>query len=661
AGLGGPDPAGPHTALLAAPAWLVAHVPLVPDPTSAAGLVVALLLLLGMPLAAVSAYLALRPVASTPWVRGVAAFGWACTGVAAATVAQGRLGAVVSLILLPPIASALWLMATRRSTATTAFAASLAAVVLGAFAPVLLVVVAVIALLLAVVRRGSRGHALTLAVVPLALLAPWIVRSAESSWTVLLGGVGLAQWGGSTPEPWQLALLDPGGPGSALVWTSLPLVVVGVLALARGRSWRSPQVVLGLLMVVLLAAALVSPSVRLGTIPAGLEGTGDPITLWPGTFLLPLALVLVISLARGLDGIPLRAAAPVHDRAPISIPTAAEVLAAGPDDAPAPAPAPRSVRARLTSTARWGAVVLACGAVLVGAGGVVAATLGTDLAPWQDPRPAVSIDQAEGAFATRSLFVAPGDQGAGYHVIGREAAVVVRPLPSVAESDGSVAPTVAVLLGDAASGRALFADTATDLLAIQEGVVPEVARRLDSTAGLQRIAPRDGWEMWRVSPDGATAAAEAAEEGVAGDTPDAAAGDTATDGADPAAQGSADADLVAPPRLRLETPTGTRLVTTTGMHAATETTVSAPADSRLVVAEPTGWADHAVVEANGVVLEPLPETTTPTYALPAGQTRLSISVEDPARWWHTAQLAGFLLLAFLAVPFGRRESRVGPS
>ena len=201
AGLGGPDPAGPHTALLAAPAWLVAHVPLVPDPTSAAGLVVALLLLLGMPLAAVSAYLALRPVASTPWVRGVAAFGWACTGVAAATVAQGRLGAVVSLILLPPIASALWLMATRRSTATTAFAASLAAVVLGAFAPVLLVVVAVIALLLAVVRRGSRGHALTLAVVPLALLAPWIVRSAESSWTVLLGGVGLAQWADRPPSP----------------------------------------------------------------------------------------------------------------------------------------------------------------------------------------------------------------------------------------------------------------------------------------------------------------------------------------------------------------------------------------------------------------------------------------------------------------------------
>ncbi len=61
------------------------------------------------------------------------------------------------------------------------------------------------------------------------------------------------------------------------------------------------------------------------------------------------------------------------------------------------------------------------------------------------------------------------------------------------------------------------------------------------------------------------------------------------------------------------------------------------------------------------MLEPLPETTTPTYALPAGPIRLTISVEDPARWWHTAQLAGFLLLAFLAVPFGRRESRVGPS
>lgn len=175
------------------------------------------------------------------------------------------------------------------------------------------------------------------------------------------------------------------------------------------------------------------------------------------------------------------------------------------------------------------------------------------------------------------------------------------------------------------SGAGVFADTATDLLAIREGVVPELARRLDSTAGLQRIAPRDGWQMWRVSPAGT---------------------------------GSKEVDLVAPPRLRLETPDGTRVVTTTGMHAGTQTTITVPENSRLVVAEPNEWSQHAVVSADGVVLEPLGDAATPTYAMPEGDTRLTITVVDPSRWWHAAQLAGFLLLAFLAVPFGRRESRV---
>ena len=165
--------------------------------------------------------------------------------------------------------------------------------------------------------------------------------------------------------------------------------------------------------------------------------------------------------------------------------------------------------------------------------------------------------------------------------------------------------------------------TATDLLAVRSGLVPEVARRLDATDGLQPIAPRDGWDMWRVSPIGT---------GV---------------------------DLVAPPRLRLQTPGGTRLVSTTGQSAATRTTVEVPPDSRLVVAEPLGWAQHAVVSVDGVTVEPVPGTPTPTYLLPVGTGRLVVDVTDPARWWHVGQALAVLALAFLAVPFGRRVSRVG--
>ena len=596
-GLGGPDPAGPHTALLALPAWLVDHVPLLPSPASPAGFVVALVVLLAMPLAAASAYLSLRVMVASRAVRSLAAVAWASTGVASASVAQGRLGAVVALVLLPAVAAGLWLVATRGSTATSAFATALAGVVLGAFAPVLLAVVVVLALVLALVRRGVRLHALAIAVLPLAVLAPWLVRTAEASWPALVAGVGLAQWGGAPSPPWQLALLQPGTPSTLLLWAGAPLVAAALLSLGRGRSWGSATTSLALLAPAFLALALLAPSVRLGTVPTGLEGAGDPITLWAGTLLLPFALVLVLLLARGLDGVRLR---------------------------PMTGAGRRSLAARASLAARRTAVSLGVLAVVSGTGAVVASTFGTDLAPWRDPRPAVASEQASGAFATRALFVSPGDRGAGYRFVGREGATLVRPLPVVARADGSVAERVAAVLGDATAGPELFSDTATDLLAIRAGLVPEVATRLDATAGLQRITAREGWEMWRVSP--------ATVEG----------GDS----------------LVAPPRLRLETPAGARLVETTGEHAGTRTTLDVAPDTRLVVAEPTGWAEHATVAVDGVVLQSVGGTDTPTYELPTGPGVLTVTLADPLRWWHLAQVAALLALAFLAVPFGRRESRV---
>ena len=90
------------------------------------------------------------------------------------------------------------------------------------------------------------------------------------------------------PTPWQIALLNPGGAGAPLVWTALPMVAVAVLALLRGRAWGSAATSLTLLAPVLLALALVAPGIRLGTVPAGVEGAGEPIMLWSGLMLLPL-------------------------------------------------------------------------------------------------------------------------------------------------------------------------------------------------------------------------------------------------------------------------------------------------------------------------------------------------------------------------------------
>jgi GT2 family glycosyltransferase len=587
AGLGGPDQAGPASALLAAPAWLVDHLPLVPDPVSPGGVVVALTLLLGMPAAAASAYLALRVAATRRWVRTLGAVAWACSGPAAAAVAQGRLGAVVALVLLPAVAAGLWLVAARRSTATSAFATALAVTLLGAFAPVLAGLAVLLALGLALVRSRVRVHALVTALVPAVVLAPWVLVAGATSWPAVVAGTGLAQWGGTPPPAWRLALLDPGGPGAPLVWTAVPLVVLGLAGLVRGRSWRGTPAALAAFVPALLALALLAPRLRLGTVPSGLQAAGEAITPWAGTMLLPLVLVLVLATAHGLDALPVHALAQ----------------------------RPRVLARVLAGTAVAG--------VLAVLAGVVVATLGTGLTPWRDPRPAVAVDQAEGAFATRSLFVEPGDRGAAYRFVGREDARLVRTLPGEPGADAAVAADVTGLLGAVPGSERLVGATAADLLAVRGGQVPEVVRRLDATDGLQRISPKDGWELWRLSPTGRQSEA-----------------------------------LVAPPRLRMESEAGTALVVTTGAHAATTTRIDAPEGARLVVAEPAGWAEHAVVEVDRRVLRPVADAASPTYELPTGPGTLTVTLTDPQRWWHLGQVLALAVLAFLAVPFGRRETRV---
>lgn len=587
-GLGGPDAAGPHSVLLAGPAWVVDHLPLLPSPTSPAGFVVALLVLLAMPMGAASAYLALRVVARRRWVRALGAVAWACSGPAAAAVAQGRLGAVVALVLLPGVAAGLWLVATRRSTATSAFATALGVTVLGTFALVLAALAVVLALVLALVRHRARVHALVITLVPPAVLAPWILHDGPAGWPSLVAGVGLAQWGGPVQAPWRLALLDAGGVGAPVVWSMLPLVVLGVAGLVRGRRWRAAPTALALLLPVLLALALAAPRVRLGTVPSGVQAAGEPITPWAGTLLLPVTLLLVLSAAHALDALP--------------------VVASG----------------RVRTVALRSVAALAAVAVAVGLGGVVVGTLGSAVSAWRDPRPAVAVDQSEGVFATRALFVEPGDAGAAYRFVAREDADVVRPFPRPSRADAAVAGSVTALLGAVPGSAALISSAATDLLAVRGDQVPEVVRRLDATDGLQSISPRAGWRLWRLSPVGDRAQS-----------------------------------LVAPPRLRMETPTASLLVETKGAHAATRTDIDAPRGSTLVVAEPTGWAKYARVAVDDVPLQAVAGASTPTYELPPGRGVLTVSLVDPDRWWHLWQGLALAVLCFLAVPFGRRETRVG--
>ncbi len=581
-GLGGTTPASPALAALAIPAWVLEHLP--GAPSSPGGEVVALALVLALPLGAVAAYLALRVVTTNPWLRGAGALAWATSGAATAAVAQGRLGGAVALVLLPAAAAGLVLLCRRDGSATAAFATALVATVLGAFAPALLLVVMLVALVALV--GGARLLALPVLLVPPVLLGPWVLDAVHDP-RLLLTGPGLSQWGGTVPPDWQLALGHVAGAGATPYWVGIPLAAAGLAGLVRGRSQVAAWA-LALVGLLGLALALAAPRVRLATVPAGLPEAGRPVTPWTGAPLLVVALVLVAAAVLGLAEAPLRRPA-----------------------------------GGAAALARWpvlAALIVAAvgGAVLTGWSG-----FGTELHAWSDPRLEAAADQAAGDPAGRTLFVTVGRAGAAYRVVGRETGSPARILPAVDSADRSLAPAVAGLLdGSPGSWDAVLAGQAVGMIGVRDGAEGDLGRRLDSTDGLTRLSRHDGWSYWRVR-----------------------------------AVGTGDRRPATPPRLRLDTAAASEMVPTTGQDAATAQPVTVAPGSTLVVAEPSRWARYATVTFQGRVLTPEAGTRQPTYAVPAGSGALVVDVDSGPTWWRLVQGIGLVVLLFLAVPFGRRQSR----
>lgn len=595
-GLGGPGQAQPHLAVLAALTWVSEHTIARDALSSPSGATVGALLAAALPLATLTAYISGRVLTPLRWPRAVGALAWATTGVAGASIAQGRLGAVAALVLLPLVGSGLVRIADERGTVTAAFATALGAAVLGAFAPGLLVLVLLAALgLVFVGRGGARWRALSVGVAALALLGPWLRHLAEEP-RLILGGPGLTAWGRPEPPVWQLALLHPGGAGSIPFWLTVPIALLGVIGLvlsarmvpaARVRGGGGLSTALGLFALLGLAGTLGASRVVLAEVPQGMPDAGERITAWPGTFMLPLALALIASAVRLCAAIPLR----------------------------------RNV-ARLWVWFSWPVVAAFTAVALATSGALGWVTFGQALRTWSDPRPPVAVDHARGSVAGRMVFVTATSQGATYRVVGREAGVVARDLPQISVADRDLGLVVAGLLdGTRPQAARTMAASAIGFVALDRQAPDDVERRMDAAAGLTRLAPRGPWEIWRVAPPGAE-----------------------TSG------------VLAPPRLSVVSPTGEVSVGTTGAHGSTRTEVAVPEGGRLVVAEPSGWSDVAVVRVDGSEVRPT-DDPVPTYALPAGPHSLSIDLPGPDRWWHILQGALLALVVFLAVPFGTHESR----
>ncbi|GAA4725036.1 hypothetical protein GCM10025782_23900 [Pedococcus ginsenosidimutans] len=594
AGLGQSVEQGPHLVVLAGLAWLLTHLPVVGPPSSPVGSAVALLVTLALPVSTLAAYLGARVVTHSRWPRALAALAWGSTAVLTSAVATGRLGGLVTGMLLPLVAAGFALAARRGGSTTVTAATVLAIALLGAFAPAYLPVAVVAAVLVVLLGRGgARLRGLALLVGPALLLGPWVQTLVEKP-DLLLAGPGLTVWGAAQALPWQLALLHPGGPGSYPVLLSAPVVLAGVLGLLRAgrRGWTAS--VLSFTGLLGLGYALVAPRLVLATVPVGEPIAGAHVTAWSGTGLSLLALSLLGAALLGADGL-----------------------------------AVSKARGGWVALTRWPVAAALVVAVVAGMGWTSWKTLGDTLGAWTDPRPAVAVDQAEGGLGNRMLLLRPEGTGLSFDLLGREPSDVARSLPPTAvgrPDQTALATAVGQLFQQGAAPGELhpakaLSDLAVGFVGLRTDDTDPRIRALDATAGLGRLGEHDGVTFWRVLPGGSAAG-----------------------------QGS-----LAPARVRLVTARSDQALAVDGDHSRLVTSVVASRGASLVLAEPAEWVRHARVEVDGHVVAPADAGTA--YPVPAGAHTVSVEVLPTDATWRYAQGLALLLVVFLAIPFGNRASR----
>ncbi len=452
-----------------APAWLAPLsllALLLRGSASAANDVVLLAL---VPLAGLTAYLALRGVVRTPVVRIWAAVTYATLPAATGAISGGRLGTAVAMVLLPWLARSCARLAGAGGPSTWRRVAgtSLLLAVVAAFVPVVWIAAAVLAIVAAVtvVRdRGGRLRLLVAVLAPVAMLVPWslrVVREPALLWLEpgLVGPTDLRL------TSYDVLLLRPGGAGSTPLWLAAGLLLGGLAAVVVSGARRIALAawVVGL---VGLALGLVQQVIRV-TPPA----LGEPVAPWPGTAtaiwggaLIVCSAVLVEQLPRRLEG------ASFGWRQP-----AAAVL---------------TVLLLLAPLGALGIYVLGVdGPLRRGERDVLPAFVAAEMATPDRPR-AVVLQRSLGDRVVYDLLAAPIPQTGDVDVAA--------PAAVTDQLDRMIARVVAGLGADEVDQLATHG--VRYLVLADAGRRDPLVATLDGQRGLRHLSSRDGAAVWEVVP-----------------------------------------------------------------------------------------------------------------------------------------------------------------
>jgi GT2 family glycosyltransferase len=467
--IGSPESAPPTTALLAA-----VGVPFLGQ----APLVIDVLVLLAVPLAFASAYASLAGVTRSLPLRLWASVSYALLPAVTGAIAAGRIGTLLVAVLLPALARAfahLVGLGADPPGPRAAWGTALLVGVMGAFVPMIWVLVVILALVAGVtVSRGSAAwrRLAVVCIVPPLLWLPWSLRLLTDPQLLLLEA-GATPPGLADPAlpPWSLLGLDPGGPGTPTWWVGIGVVAAALVALLRPARRDPVRLAWGVALLALLVAAFMA--VVTVTPPGSV-----PAAAWPGPVLLVAGAALLVAGVVGNEASGRRLAATGFSWRQI-------------------------VAAAVTALAVLAPAVWALTWVDRGAAGPIART---------DPQllPAFVAAQSLSPDRPRTLVLRQDTNRVAYAVLRSTGPIV---------GDAEVVPSTDVMAGldevvaDLASGRGgvqaeRLASYAVAFVQIDAPVPTALADRLDAVPGLNRIGAPDGGALWRVAPLAARARIE---------------------------------------------------------------------------------------------------------------------------------------------------------
>jgi GT2 family glycosyltransferase len=471
-----------------------------------AWLAVDVLLLGCVPLAGITASLALRRVTTSVSIRIWGAASYALLPIAFGAVSAGRLGSATAFVLIPLIGLLAGRMFSQppKLARRAAWATGLTVTAGAAFVPLLWPMAVAGAAVAGLAMRRRPATLVNLGIVvltPPVLLLPWLVPLLEHPAKLLLEA-GIQQPGlASARLPARsLLLLSPGGPGLPPYWVSGALLLGGVAALLASR--RLSLIVSGWVVAVLgFGVGLLASRVTVTS--AG----GQPVVAWPGVALAVAAAGLLLAAAAGAEG--LLASLPERGRTGVRRLATARGLAVT-------ILAPALCTAPVLAAAYW---------VMNGVSGPIRSASSGQVVP-----SLVSSTGAPGR-QLRTLVLTSSGGHVSYLLLRGGSPQFADPnLTPVPSAQAALARAVAALVapggGEAVNQSQLLARFDIGFVLMRAPLDDELVSVLNGVPGLTGVSMTPQFDLWRltvlpslvsvVEPDGAVVSVASGPVGVAG-------------------------------------------------------------------------------------------------------------------------------------------------